>query len=448
MGVFGLIIVGGGAAGLGPLVWAAQAGQLDSLLNRGVAIVERSGRLGGDIGRYVVNADSLGTSFVEFLEKPAAQPVFAALADHPATRQLRQTRDQYPTLALVGAHLQALGAELAGIVSRHPGGAVLLRCGAEALALRRDGTVAVRLASGEMLRGSTVVMAPGGTQDLTVPVGREIVPGVPLAAIAPEKIVASDRLLTETGVAAATALLAPAQEPRAVVIGGSHSAFSAAWVLLNKLPGRFGAGGLTLLHRRAPRVFYPSRALAAADGYAFDEGDVCPATGRVHRLGGLRNDGRALWRQLTARPGTTPEPRMRMLALDDAVASPAALRRLLDEAALVVPAFGYRLDALPVFDAAGRRLALMAETGGAAVDELSRLLLADGQPVPNLFAAGLGSGFRPWGTMAGEANFQGQQNSLWLYQNGLGQLICEGAAAWLDRAPAPAPTLADEATAS
>ncbi|MGO8851229.1 hypothetical protein [Mycobacterium sp.] len=80
--------------------------------------------------------------------------------------------------------------------------------------------------------------------------------------------------------------------PRAVILGGSHSAFSAASMLLERLPGvRFGLGGVRILYRSEPRVMYPSRAEASAESYGFTEADVCQATGRVHRVGGLRGDG-------------------------------------------------------------------------------------------------------------------------------------------------------------
>jgi hypothetical protein len=55
------------------------------------------------------------------------------------------------------------------------------------------------------------------------------------------------------------------------------------------------------------------------------------------------------------------------------------------------------------------------------------LLAADGAPIPAVFGVGLGNGFVPRGAMVGEASFAGQQNSLWLYQNGLGEMIYRGA---------------------
>ena len=58
-----LVIVGGGPAGLAPLLAAHRAGELGALLDSGVAVVEQSERLGsGSIGGYAINSDSSGRS--------------------------------------------------------------------------------------------------------------------------------------------------------------------------------------------------------------------------------------------------------------------------------------------------------------------------------------------------------------------------------------------------
>ncbi len=138
-------------------------------------------------------------------------------------------------------------------------------------------------------------------------------------------------------------------------------------------------------------------------------------------MGGLRGHGRDMWRQIARRPGTTPEPRVIVLAEQDF--ANAELQAMLDEAALIVPCLGYRSATLPIFDANGRRLALRADSNGDAVGDDCRLLLADGAKLPNVFGIGLGTGFRPSEEMGCEPNFRGQANSLWLYQNDVGALI-------------------------
>lgn len=154
--------------------------------------------------------------------------------------------------------------------------------------------------------------------------------------------------------------------------------------------------------------------------------DICPRTLRVNRLGGLRSDGRDLWRRLTRRRDTEPEERVVMVPLREPALSPAILKRYLDDAALIVPAFGYRARTVPVFDVDGRRIALNADRGGEAVNSDARMLDAGGQPLANLFGIGLGNGYRPLASMGGEASFTGQLNSLWLYQNDVGRVVYQG----------------------
>jgi hypothetical protein len=141
----------------------------------------------------------------------------------------------------------------------------------------------------------------------------------------------------------------------------------------------------------------------------------------VNRLGGLRGNGRDLWRQIERRPGAAPEPRVVAMPLESLDAT--ALRRFIESAALVIPAFGYRAATLPLLDAQDRRLALNADSGGESVDDRCRMMLADGRVLPNVFGIGLGSGYRPSGSMGGEPNFRGQANSLWLYQHDIGAVI-------------------------
>jgi hypothetical protein len=100
---------------------------------------------------------------------------------------------------------------------------------------------------------------------------------------------------------------------------------------------------------------------------------------------------------------------------------------------------------VPLHDADGRRIALMADAGplpGAAlppaiaellsyasapplVDTACRVLDARGAVVPNLYGIGLASGFRLTGALGGEPSFRGQTNGLWLYQNGVGAMILD-----------------------
>jgi hypothetical protein len=92
---------------------------------------------------------------------------------------------------------------------------------------------------------------------------------------------ASDHLLSAHGVRDALLSLGARTDRQVVILGGSHSAFSAAWALTDLLPpGMFSAGSIRLLYRNRMRVFYRSAEEALADGYS----DFTASGGRSDHL--------------------------------------------------------------------------------------------------------------------------------------------------------------------
>lgn len=423
--MFETVILGAGAAGTGSLVWAARHGLLGAWLDAGVAVVDARFSMSGTIGRYVLNADTLGGTFLECLDGPCCDPVILNLRSDPVTLELAGWRDRYPPLELVGRFLERLGTALAGMVCGHPRSLFLAGAVARGVRLQADGSLVADISEADgrrhSLRAASAVMALGGRQNTSWETV-QLMPGLHLGHWR-AKIIPSDLLMARGGAFHARRMLARARSaPLAVILGGAHSAFSAAW-LLDRLSGiHFDAAGIQILHRTDPRVFYPSCEAAAADGYEFTDADVCPATGRVFRLSGLRGDGREVWRRMHGLAGDEAERLFVTKSIHSMQRQELAC--LLDAADLIVPAFGYRMATVPMFDASGRPIPLAR--AGPAVGSDSRLLIEGGDALPNVFGAGLGSGFRPWGAMAGEPSFHGQQNSLWLYQNGIGEQICTG----------------------
>lgn len=421
------IILGGGPGGTGPLVWAAQTGLLDAWLDQGIVLVDSQPQLGGTLGRYAINSDTLGGAYLECLEAGSAHAVLREMRADPVVQEMQVYRKGFPPLSLVGRFMARLGAGLYDVLARHPRCAVLSSTTARSVTMLPDGSVKVeatgKAARRHNLQGRSVVVALGGAHAVPFPTYR----GGPLA-------LPSDTILTPAGLCQAADILRQAKQPRVVVLGGSHSAYSVAWALTHLL-GEEAVPGLeiVLLSRREPPVFYSSALAAEADSYAFHPGDICPRTGRVNRLGGLRGNGREIWRQMRHHPGS-----LRVRCQNEMELSATELRALLTEAALLVPAFGYRSRQLPVLDHAGAAIALETDPALPVVDADCRLYCADGSVLPNLFGIGLGTGFRPTEAMGGEPNFTGQANSLWLYQNDIGATVFRGVQqAMLDRRPAP-----------
>ena len=247
------------------------------------------------------------------------------------------------------------------------------------------------------------------------------VAGAPLQDLAADRLVQSDDVLTIGGMDKVTDLLATKRDPRIAVIGGSTSAI-ATIVRLLRTDLAFGAGGITLLHRRPLRPFYPSVDAAHAEGFTdFGPDDICPVSGFVYRLAGFRLEARDLVLRMLGIDGRAQDPRVatHRIAGDD-----AAARDILRDADLVIAALGYRPFALPLADAAGP-IALAAERGAAMVDRHCRVVDSDGVPLPGVYGIGLAAGFVPWGAMGGEKSFVGQANGLWQWQNDVGLMIVD-----------------------
>lgn len=269
-----------------------------------------------------------------------------------------------------------------------------------------------------------VVLATGGHQPLSALEQRRVA-GHPLVARYAPKLVQSDDALTTDGLARIAARLAANRRKRIAIIGSSSSAMACASALLQAPFGReLGDGAIALLHRRPLRIFYPSAAEALADGYdEFTRGDICPISGFVYRLAGLRLEARELLMAVRGIGGRAPERRLR--AYQVGAATDATALRILDEAEVIVAALGYRPRALPVLRTTGEPIELLAlsRDGGSLVDGACRVLDARQVPIDGLFGIGLASGFFSREVVGGELSFSGQTNSLWQWQNAVGALI-------------------------
>ena len=426
---YGVTIVGGGPAGLAPLLAAHRLGSLSRVLDRGVAILEQSDSLGGgDIGRYAINSDSTGTTFVDCLRSTAETPL-TKLRNHPLSLKVAATGDGPVPLALVGLFMSLVGQTLGGMVAAHPRCSVLRGYCATSVQQAAGGwtTIAESPSQGRISVRSRCVVSATGAHQPRERLAREAVGGINLAQRHGGKLLQSGDVFVAGGLAAIAGRLARCHDPRVVIIGGSTSAAAAAHALLHRLPSiRFGDAAITLMHRRPLRIYYPSADEALDEGYdEFDDHDICPISKRVFRFAGFRLDSRELIMQARGIGGRAPEPRLALHRLCDPDHEAAAK---LDRADLIVAALGYRPRAIQVLDLLGDPIDLLARQQPQAplVDGQCRVLDAERVPIPGLFGIGLAAGFVPRGNLGGEPSFSGQANGLWLWQNDVGALIVDG----------------------
>ncbi len=431
------LIVGGGPAGTAMLTAASRHGLLPEL-SRGLVIVERDQAIGGgQLGRYSITSDSTAQTFLTAIEGNP-DPAIAALANHPAALAVARHRDSLGVpLAEVGPLLRAIGDRLHMTVEAN-GGTVLT--GQEVVSARQqDGIWRVRIRDVATHRDTerlarNLVIATGGHQPLTRLVEQRFA-GAPLVELAADRLLQSDSVLTRGGFEMVTDLLSGRRAPRVAVIGGSTSALTSVALLLRERPALpFGAGAITLLHRRPLRPFYHSVEAAHAEGFTdFGPDDMCPVSGFVYRLAGFRLEARELVLRMLAIDGREPDPRV---ATHRVTGDDEAAREIVRRADIVIAALGYRPRALPLEQADGSLLPLAAHSGAPMVDDLCRVRDPAGAAIPGLYGIGLAAGFVPHGRLGGEASFVGQANGLWLWQNDVGMMIVDQLLA--DRARAAA----------
>ncbi|ADW71516.1 DegT/DnrJ/EryC1/StrS family aminotransferase [Granulicella tundricola] len=456
---FALVVVGAGPAGIAPLLAASKEEKLGDLLKAGVIIIDDSDRIGaGTIGSYAIRSDSTALAILDIIMRPH-DDAFTALRDNPIVLEVAAYGNDAVPLSLAGEFLHLLGTTVLDLVAASPRGRILRNT--HALFVRqisphewdthvfdRDRGIA------EVLRSSSVVLATGAHQ----PEARlflEAVAGQPLLPRYKGRVLQSGYALTSVGLSDIAARLEDREQARIVIVGGSTSAGAVAHAMLNRLPSssQFGPESITILHRRPLHIFYSSVAEAEADGYTeFGPLDVCPLSGRVYRLGGFRLDSRELIMSVRGIGGRPPEPRVRLQLISPEKSFQC--QKLLDEADVIIAAMGYLPRALPIFDEKNQPIALMLERNGSnrLVDAYCRVLDQHGAAISGLFAIGLAAGHPPDRELGGEATFEGQINSLWLWQHALGnrivsQVLDRSRTLLVPQSKAPLPTLVTQVQA-
>ncbi|TYZ67694.1 hypothetical protein PybrP1_012831, partial [[Pythium] brassicae (nom. inval.)] len=267
-GLHKLVIIGGGPAGIGVFIRAARTGFLPRLLSpqrhgtpTDLALSERCGmeQMGvavlhdgdastfgaGNVGSYLINSNTFAKSLLSSVldERPDLEPpettkhTFLEHArEHESTRRLERIGLAPASLSDMGSFLQYVGGQVLQELARHPGTSkCLLHASATKFAVLESGVIRVEAqCQGELvvLHTEHLALATGGRQELPV------LDSPALTA----KLFTSDACLREDGFAALRERLLRAPDRKVCIVGGSHSSFSVAWLLLNKFGSKTQRG--------------------------------------------------------------------------------------------------------------------------------------------------------------------------------------------------------------
>jgi hypothetical protein len=275
------------------------------------------------------------------------------------------------------------------------------------------------------IRAERAVISMGGRPAATLE-QLEICPGATLARWS-AKVQPVSTLLDDRRFLPAHLLDELHRTGRIAIVGGSHSAWSAALVLLRDLRvwvGDARTPQIALLHRSPIRLFYLTAAEATADGFPFDPvRDVCRLSGRVNRAGGLKGEARDLARRILRSNADRELP----ISLID-VSNPAerhAVADTLDRAAVIFMATGFHANLPTLHDEAGRPMRLADRAGSLRVNDTGALVTENGRVLPQLQAVGLGVHTPVSARIGGEPSYAKAITSTWLYQHDLGASALE-----------------------
>lgn len=369
----GCVVVGCGPAALGLTVGADRLDRLPRLLADGLLHLERSPDPAALRRRrfpYQVESNSTAADFLSTIRPGGA---FGAVLDRPAAARLRSAGAAPVPLPLVAELMNDLTDALERL-------GPVVAYGADVATVRQvpHGWITLTADGDRLTTSRTVVLAAGAVEDPDV-VARAY--GLPAGSVLPSAAALGSGFPRVTQAALAGR--------EVVVVGGSHSGFAVARLLLDRCGAALRPGQVTVVHARLGLAFDDVAAEAAwrqavgrpPEGWTRPL--VEPATGRVNRFCGLRGTARRLCDDVLM----GREDRVRLRHRDT-----PGVAALVARAGLVVQAVGYRPVPVEVLDAAGRRLTPPPRGHVLAVDHRRRVVDRTGRPLPGVFGLGLGYG--------------------------------------------------------
>lgn len=301
------------------------------LLERDIVVIEERETLGpGSFQDYATMSSSVGAAFFRYV-RPGG--VFAAALADPRVEAIASAKGPVDLLAL-GRALQHLGHTVETTLGR---ARVLRPAHVTAIHASSRGAFPflVRLRDGRDLRARVCVLATGRCERLA-----------PFLQPWRGKTWLSSEAISQRMAGRRANALQNAGGQSVVVLGGSHSAFSALGALLRTCNTLCSADPayeppqIVVAHRSAPRLCYSTvaealdRQIGARERLFDATKDVCPATGIVFRDSGLRAAARDLYCAIWT--GAVPHVQLRRIS------SLAAARSEIADAAFVVQALGFQ----------------------------------------------------------------------------------------------------------
>lgn len=413
------VIIGGGPAGTGLLLKALKDGPGNKFLESRTAVVEKSSFLvKGSITQYAVNSDTFSDVFLECLDGATSESINIKKLKHEIDK-IKSFKGQSIPLKNLDIYYQKLGDLLKAYLESEKKCEFFMNSKVTKIMKLDNGTFRIFIeGQKDTLVSRRVIIATGGTPK-NVSHDTLFSRTISLKKFS-KKIIHSDALL-KSGIPEDLSQELT-NKSKVVILGGSHSAFSAAHLLLNSGTGlSLNAGDIEIWSKSLPKIYFPSSEDAISHGYTdFTADDICPVTKKLYRLAGLRMDGRDLYMKMSGLTHSQKEERVILKCYKDQIKE---MEKSLKDATLIVLAFGYKLNIFPLLTETNNFIELQGEETNHWVNHKCEMLDTKGRVISGLYATGLATGFIPSGTLGGEPSFTGQTNGIWYYQNAIADQI-------------------------
>ncbi len=427
--IYDIQIVGAGPAGIGPFVAADRAWGLERFLKgRSVVLINPDRRLGsGGLRGLKINSNSPGD---DFLEGISSERDLARVLTTDAARIVRRYGQNALPLPNVADFLEVLGNRVAYAVETSPKGS-FIEGEVHNVHIFDDGNGGAIFESetyrnGQaytVARSRSLVIATGAEERLQDPIKYWV--DDPTLYKYKGKTVDSRVVLTEEAIDQIKGRNSLGGS--VIILGSSHSAWSAAHKLLEQIDDP--ALRISIFSRSGIKPFFPSESAAEESGYQFEtvsgfrtENDICAKTRRVNRFLGIRGDSLDLYLRVQA--GT--EKRVQIHPYQ----STEDIEDHLESASTVVQATGYKVNKLYLYDYTGRFGTGVAGTSDSdhnRINEQAQILTDWDDVIPGAYGTGLGRSRLPIEKIGGEPNARGKSiDGVNVYHGPVGELIIQG----------------------
>ncbi|GEM_PF-2123216 len=364
-------VIGCGPGALGIAVAADRLKLLDTLLDQGIAFLEKAPtpkELFRQRFPFQIESNSVAEDFLKAIE---TEGIFAEVCKNENSRFVYSRIGSTLPLENIRMLMNDLTKAFLEKCCFSGTSGIFFGREIESIRLSADGTATTYGRSGiPIAQSRNVVIATGAVESLPAP--DDSVDGGKIRYLPSSHVLSGMFSEVEEQI----------RDGRTIaILGGSHSAFSVAVLLLECFGSQFKQDRIRIYHKGV-HLYFSSILEAIESGYSIAGAQIFRATGEVNKFHGLRGKAKELYQQVVS-------GRESRVQVRDSSLFPQR-PHFTDAPILAIQAIGYRSRKIGLVDDAGAPIRVFEYRNCQMVDPQCRLLAENGSPIRNLYGIGIG----------------------------------------------------------